>query len=433
MARVYLSFLGTSNYQPCTYSFDDCNVENVRFIQIATMRLYCKDWNADDRGYIFVTDQAEKTNWQNDGHKDWDTKEVIPCMGLNDCIKKEKLNFTIERVEIKDGGNEDEIWEIFQDVFNCLQEGDEVIFDITHSFRSIPMLAIVVLNYAKVLKKIKLRGIYYGAYEARVDNVAPILDLTAFDELLVWSQAIDRFLDAGDAGLLAKLAVKNVNDFKKIIRRSDKAEDTIKKIAEELSAFTDIISTCRGLKISSKAKEIKYYLKHFEDIKNIRIKPFQPLIASIDKQMEPFGKNAILDGIQAAKWCLEHNLIQQGFTILQEIIISYFILKKGESIDSKLHRMIASKAINIMFYAIEEQKWDPKTKKYAELTRKYCDLCKSEKELVEKYAALSDFRNDLNHAGHRDNPKPPKSFVETLEKLIPWSMNYFKAQEDIPQ
>lgn len=39
-------------------------------------------------------------------------------------------------------------------------EGDEIIFDITHSFRSIPMLAITIMNYAKVLKNCKLKEVY---------------------------------------------------------------------------------------------------------------------------------------------------------------------------------------------------------------------------------------------------------------------------------
>ena len=53
------------------------------------------------------------------------------------------------------------------------------------------MLAIVVLNYAKTLKKIKLRGIYYGAFEVLgsfeeaskipiSERRVPVLDLTTY-------------------------------------------------------------------------------------------------------------------------------------------------------------------------------------------------------------------------------------------------------------
>lgn len=424
--RVYLSFLGTSEYKPCTYEFDKQKIENVKFVQIATMRLFCQEWNTNDRAYIFVTDQAKKANWLDDGHKDRETGEIIKCEGLSTCIEKEEFNFEIEPVKIPFGVNEDEIWEIFQTVFDCLKQGDEIIFDITHSFRSIPMLAIVVLNYAKVVKKVKLSGIYYGAFEARdKNNVAPILDLTAFDELLAWSQAIDRFLDAGDAGLLSKLAVENVKAFKKIIKRSDKAEDNIKNISKALKKFTEIIATCRGMKITEQASKINNTLINFDDIETIRIKPFQPLIDSIKEQMKPFGKNEILDGVQAAKWCLEHNMIQQGLTILQEIIVCYLLLKIGVSVDNKLHREIASKAINILFYETEEERWDQKAKQHANLTQKYCNVCKSEIELVKKYVVLTDFRNDMNHAGYRPNPKPPETFVTILEELIPWAIDYF--------
>ena len=132
-----------------------------------------------------------------------------------------------------------------------------------------------------------------------------------------------------------------------------------------------------------------------------------------------------MDGVQAAKWCLEHNMIQQGLTILQEIIVCYLLLKIGVSVDNILHREIASKAINILYNETEEEKWDQKAKQHANLTRKYCNVCKSERELVKKYVVLTDFRNDMNHAGYRPNPKPPETFVTKLEELIPWAIDYF--------
>lgn len=54
MARVYLSFLGTNDYLACTYYTGDREVENVRFVQEATLGLYCRKWTPDDRIIIFT-------------------------------------------------------------------------------------------------------------------------------------------------------------------------------------------------------------------------------------------------------------------------------------------------------------------------------------------------------------------------------------------
>ena len=165
MSKVYISFLGTNDYLPCTYFKDSREMENVRFVQQATLEFFCRRWTGKDRIIIFSTEGAFRRNWLDDGHKDKDTGGIKKCIGLNNCIKKLNLLPVLKRVSIPEGKSEQEIWDIFQIVFEDLKPEDEVIFDITHAFRSIPMLAIVILNYSKVMKNITIGGIYYGAFE----------------------------------------------------------------------------------------------------------------------------------------------------------------------------------------------------------------------------------------------------------------------------
>ena len=65
MAKIYLSFLGTTDYLPCTYFRENVGeVENVRFLQEAMISLFCSDWTQEDRIRIFVTDTAESKIWK---------------------------------------------------------------------------------------------------------------------------------------------------------------------------------------------------------------------------------------------------------------------------------------------------------------------------------------------------------------------------------
>jgi len=45
--------------------------------------------------------------------------------------------------------------EIFRTIFDEIDENDEIIFDVTHSFRYLPMLVFIVINYARVVKKMQ--------------------------------------------------------------------------------------------------------------------------------------------------------------------------------------------------------------------------------------------------------------------------------------
>ena len=46
MARVYLTFLGTNDYLPCTYCFQEKEIQGIRFVQEATVSMNCRDWSS---------------------------------------------------------------------------------------------------------------------------------------------------------------------------------------------------------------------------------------------------------------------------------------------------------------------------------------------------------------------------------------------------
>ncbi|MCK5681854.1 CRISPR-associated DxTHG motif protein, partial [bacterium] len=77
------------------------------------------------------------------------------------CLLKMNLSCQIQAVLIPNGKSEGEIWEIFNLVCDQLGEKDEVVLDVTHALRSLPLLAKVVLQYMRVLKDVVLNGIFF--------------------------------------------------------------------------------------------------------------------------------------------------------------------------------------------------------------------------------------------------------------------------------
>lgn len=296
------------------------------------------------------------------------------------------------------------------------------------------MLAMVVLPYARVMKNITIKGIYYGALEvlghpAKVDRLpmdqrlAPIFDLTPFSSLLDWTLAIDRFLGAGDAGPACDLARTAINPILRETRGQDTAASAIRQVTSLLSAFSKQISTCRGREIDQTAVKLKQAL---ELCRNQRLLPtLQPLLGRVEQSLKAFRGNAVADGIQAARWCLNHNLIQQGFTLLQETMITAFVLQANNNPAERKHRALASQAVNIYLDNIEAHNWHPPASDHPDLINQQILFLKNQRELANIFRNLSQDRNDLNHAGYvspssaEDFAARLAKYLERVEKLLP--------------
>ena len=251
MARkVFISVLGLTNYGECIYVKDEYKSPSVRFIQEATLDYLCQqnEWTANDTAYILLTNGAENVNWYNDGHKNKETGEIIKCEGLQCRLQKLNLPFEINTIsKIPDGNTEEEIWEIFERVFNELQDDDELYFDLTHGFRYLPMLVMVLINYSKFLKNTSVKSITYGNFESRnrVTNEAPIIDLLPLSALQDWTYAAGQFLDSGNVDKLQYLSDKELKPILKNAKGSNKDATNLKSFVKHLSEG----QTCRGISI----------------------------------------------------------------------------------------------------------------------------------------------------------------------------------------
>lgn len=428
MAKVFLSFLGTSNYVPCIYYRDDFRFKNVRFIQEATTRLACKAWTDADRILIFTTEEACRKNWANNGHINTDTENGIEMKGLEECLSGIGLPCPVKRVHIPEGKTEGEIWEIFDIVFEELEEGDKITFDITHAFRSIPMLAIIILNYAKVMKNVTLESVYYGAFEvlgtpAEVkqmdleDRLAPIFDLTPFVRLMDWTVAVDRFVKAGDAGLINALARGGLKRILSESKGKDRNAAAIRDVGQTLDSFCSAMTTCREPEISTIAGKLKSLMRQCEDTD--LLPPFKPLFKMLLENIEPFRGEDFSDGVAAAAWCLEHNLVQQSATILREAVITRLVSLLERDFNNPEERKIAAESINIAYDQMFGKKpegsgWEDVEKR----VEAYVRVCERNRDLVKCWRPLTQLRNDLNHAGYVEDRKKPGTFANKLPGII---------------
>lgn len=342
----------------------------------------------------------------------------------------------IEEIDIPIGSNEEELWEIFKAIIKAVQKEDKVIMDITHSLRNIPLQAITALEYAKVMSSIEIKGVYYGAFEVgelRENGIkeTPIFDLSSYIQLMEWTQLIYVFLQTGNA----RGIVKFYDQYKHEKINIDK---TITKLAPTIGAlgeFTDSIANSRGRtelndkkqmgkSIQKAAQKVEQAIKALNKEQEGLIVPLQPLFNKVLEKVTPFlNKNTYEIGIETVRWCIEYSMIQQGYTALEETIITYVGYQLSEEnraevdINNKYHRLSVSNILNAA--AKEDVPLLPKTIENFENAEELVEWCKAKESLCKLVQGVKEKRNDINHFGFTDkvigNKKLEDSLVENFK------------------
>jgi CRISPR-associated Csx2 family protein len=103
--------------------------------------------------------------------------------------------------------DEAEQMNLLADLAARIGEGEQVALDITHSFRHLPLLALVAARYLTHVRKAVVRDIYYGALEMTANGVTPVLKLDGLLRMLDWIEAFAAHDASGNYGAFAPLLV----------------------------------------------------------------------------------------------------------------------------------------------------------------------------------------------------------------------------------
>ncbi len=420
--NVFLSFLGTGKYDDVIYCKSDKYFDSnkTKYIQIALLEYLKQQSITINVGYIFLTEDAWRKNWDDENA----LKEKLEAKGYTNLITP---------VVISEAGESSQIWDIFEIItagskenkidgieigkYAGLEENDNIYLDITHSFRSIPMLGLVALQYAKVLKNIKIKGIFYGTEPQKGE--AEIIDLTSLAELMDWTNAVNSFSKYGQAGELKEIAEhKNSNEnFKAVVAKIAQLCELIQTargkmltISEESEGYFDFTSLCEEL--------IKY--QKDDKIPN----PFRQVIQPLLKKLDSFRMGEVRNGYLAVGWCIDHHLYQQAYTLLQETIITDILWNLYDEIDVPYNKSnSANKHVTISREELAEIIGKVDNKKYKFDSPNLQD-CKEKiekdqrlKGLAKLFNDLRKLRNDFNHGGYEPGAASASKLINTINNL----------------
>jgi CRISPR-associated Csx2 family protein len=414
--NVFISFLGTSDYEPCNYVLDGNRQLFTRYVQEALIKFSCTDWTKDDRIFIFVTENARARNWNR----------------LKEALNSRNLPPLIEAVDIPEEVSDNTIWSVFATIYDKLLQEDNLLIDITHGFRSSPMLLLTLINYSSFLKGTTVGGIFYGAFTAmRSMNIdyTPVWDLTSLLRLHEWTLGANEYIKFGNTERIARLARESaiplIGD--DVYRESARK---ITKFSQSVGKASELFSTVRGSKVYS-ADILNIVTRNAEQVDKVNfVAPLQPFMRMTIEKFAVFREMEILNFIPSVKYCIDHDLIQQGITFLQEGILSYALFRAGLkwettfSEDKKevlINRQMASGVINSLGRAKGNMEWNWHPEFPAEMLDKLREdpFCQ---QIARMFCTVADYRNDINHGGYIC-PREPQKFRTMLND------GYLKVKE----
>ena len=131
----------------------------------------------------------------------------------------------VDSVEVPSGDQQADIDAFMLKVTEALSYCVDLTVDITHGFRHFSFLTYVSVLYLAALRRVKIRGAYYGLLNRDRDASSPFLDLRPLLELPRWIHALEVLRETGstlpmarilDDGPLSQPARDNARDLRRL-------------------------------------------------------------------------------------------------------------------------------------------------------------------------------------------------------------------------
>ncbi|WP_029522227.1 TIGR02221 family CRISPR-associated protein [Persephonella sp. KM09-Lau-8] len=334
MAKVLITLLGTgklakgdlekNEYIGTDYIIDGTIYKDKKFVASAIIEHY-------DINKVFIIGTKESM---------WDN--VAEYFGANEDLildlleKKEKglineeyliklsnvINkyLTIEGSKcfvVEEGTTEEEILKIFDkflEILSMVSKNDVVYFDITHLFRSVSVMSLILAELMDI-KEIKIGGIFYGMLSKKPPS--PIVDLKVLLEFLSWARAIRDLKNYGNSTSLRNLLQKTEID-----------ED----IKNSVVNFSYALSISHMFALEQEIKRLKGKINKFKKSES----KFVNLISEdLEKFINRFSNKTVSEfQFEFAKWNIENENYAIAYIALAEAVIS--ALCEKENIDPKI-------------------------------------------------------------------------------------------------
>jgi len=400
-----LTFVGPNTYNQTTYVWDVHRYETEFIAEALAL------WLPFDKVVVFLTEKAKAgTNWTQ----------------LSQRLQK----WDVQEVPIPDGRTEEEVWEIFDRVVTSVDYGDEIAIDVTHAFRSLPMVLLAVAAFLREVKQVQVKHIFYGCY-TQGEPESPVIDLNLLLDLLDWMEATRRFKETGDARWIGQ-ALKDTHNG---LRREKKGEPTeLKGAGDRLITLSQALHLARPIEAANAAQQLRDLLPKASAEIQTWAKPFSLLIDRLQRQVGQlaYEKTDVLDSqhlekqFQFIEQLQQYGLVAQATQMAREWVVNWAIWysndRKALSQEEWLDHCKRGNMENTLSGAFRggEEAPPPDWLKDPNLVAILRNL----------WPALADLRNDFAHCGMRIQRRDSKDLYDQTQNLFPQLRDLWQKSEE---
>lgn len=421
----FITFIGTGpdgdGYTELSYRMDGSDTKTVtKFVQRAEIQLLGKKWF--DKIYILCTRESKEFF-----HELQD--ELEDELGIREDI--------IESVDI---GKIDQIqsaWVLFEKISSLINDGDTLVFDLTHGFRSLPIILSAALNYIlKAKTEIVLQHVFYGERDENSQRQGTIIDMKDFYSVNQWAEGVARLTETADAYKLADVARQESNH-----AFSNLQDETLVKALEKLTA------TLKNIDVNRIARNTENALEIVRSRKNRSSGAEYELLCLVEKKFAPLARK--LSGQYDADYFMlqldiihmlnEHKLYMQAYTVILETIGSIGMLGAPpeltkdiwDNATADLRTPYADLFVRMINFNEFKSRSDKEKPRAEELNATICTWI-NEKGMLEELKSITKeikkYRNGFDHAwtGYGDKTMRKTIKDEEIETLASEAVNFLE-------
>lgn len=404
MSAVLLTFLGTGKYEPCRYSFPTA---------------------AEPSDEVIYYSAALAGQLKPDRVVSLETAAAASKHGKELAAAFRALGCEHEAVRIPGGASETELWEIFGALTTHVPRGCTLHLDITHGFRSLPVLGFIALSYLRVTRDVNIGGIYYGAWEARdgATMVAPTFQLAPFLTLLDWTAAADQFFNSGSAVRLGDLLSQAQQTLWS--NRGDQAPSELpkklKSLGKSIRQSSMNLLLLRTGSLPGSAESVGKMIDGAKAEASVFASPFLELLEPVREQLTRFSGTDLETLRDLVGWLAERGQTAASLTLASEWLTSYVMVVCGEpehhaGYETRKPYSLAVSALEKPGMEVTRDETGIRMEEILAMVRSRLDA--DQIEVLRKVAGvIRSARNDLNHAGFNEGPADAESLTERAVRV----------------
>lgn len=393
MRQVYMSFLGLGQYNPtkeiyeylpAQYILNGKYSQSTEFVQVAELEMLGTE--NFDQIYILGTQKSLAYHFEN----------------LK--AQMQALNASPVQVKVTEDLDAQGQWQLFERILECIEIHDQLTLDLTHGFRSMPIVVSAAINFLQKSRNINLDAVYYGAFDKDRD-ATPIVNMKDFYVINEWADGVSRLVEDADAKKLIEVAEKAL-DFQtgglnddQIIHRIKKLTNTLRNI--DVNRVGD--HAYEALRCINNQKA--YSTETGRILLDLVTDKYTSLVSE-NPYNNRYDKEYFWIQLQIINLLLEHNLFMQAYTVMREYIASLAMIPfEIEGMNHKKRKKRRHKYaeifVRMLQYDDDEWSFSDKQQQYVDRLKPFYDQLKSlgiAQEIGVLIKKLVDYRNGFDHA-----------------------------------